>query len=59
MSASLDSDTKDLTQVSVERMAIHELASIVTKTLTDSGLDRMTSRRLEEFMTPVALTAHL
>ncbi len=59
MSASLDSDTKDLTQVSVERMAIHELASIVTTTFTDSGLDRMASRRLEEFMTPVALTAHL
>ncbi|MGH8907659.1 MAG: hypothetical protein ACRD0K_14330 [Egibacteraceae bacterium] len=59
MSASLDVHTEDLRDAPAERMEIRELASIVTKVLPEDGLDRMTTRRLEEFMTPVALTAHL
>lgn len=45
---------------SVERAEVSELASLVTRTLPEAGaLDRLTPCRLEEFMTPVALTAHL
>ena len=47
-------------ETTAERAEVAELASIVTRTLPEAGaLDRMTPSRLEEFMTPVALTAHL
>ncbi|MGH3684734.1 MAG: hypothetical protein ACRDRU_22990 [Pseudonocardiaceae bacterium] len=38
---------------------VPELLAVVVSTLPGAGLDRMTGGRLEEFMTPVALTAHL
>lgn len=43
-----------------ERLEVTELAALVAETIpVRNGLDRMTPSRLEEFMTPVALTAHL
>lgn len=59
MSAPLGVSTEDLTAVPVERLEIRELGAIVTGTLPGGGLDRMTTSRVEEFLTPVALTAHL
>ncbi len=57
MSAAIDTSS---TVVPAERVEVAELTSLVTRTLPEAGaLDRMTPRRLEEFMTPVALTAHL
>ncbi|MGC7102948.1 hypothetical protein ACPZ19_50520 [Amycolatopsis lurida] len=45
---------------SVERLEVDELAILVAETVPGrNGLDRMTKPRLEEFLTPVALTAHL
>lgn len=47
-------------EVTTERAEVAELVSLVARTLPEAGaLDRMTPCRLEEFMTPVALTAHL
>ncbi|MGK4593940.1 hypothetical protein [Amycolatopsis sp. WAC 04197] len=43
-----------------ERLEVAELAALVAETVpVRNGLDRMTPSRLEEFLTPVALTAHL
>lgn len=59
MSAPLEVRTENLTTVPAERLEIRELAALVIGTLPGGGLDRMTTSRVEEFLTPVALTAHL
>ncbi|MGH3524678.1 MAG: hypothetical protein ACRDU4_18090 [Mycobacterium sp.] len=59
MSSPLEVRTENLTTLPAERLEVRELAAIVTSTLPRSGLDRMTNSRIEEFLTPVALTAHL
>lgn len=52
--------TESSTEVTVERADVAELVNVVTRSLPEaSALDRMTPCRMEEFMTPVALTAHL
>ncbi|WP_370943981.1 hypothetical protein AB5J62_33410 [Amycolatopsis sp. cg5] len=57
MSAIIDSSPAAIT---AEQADTTELLSIVTRTLPEaSALDRVTPCRLEEFMTPNALTAHL
>ncbi len=44
----------------VDQLDAAALAALVAEPVPDRcGLDRMTPRRLEEFLTPVALTAHL
>ena len=47
------------TAEAVEVLEVGELADVLTATLVDRGLDRMTASRVEELLTPVALTAHL
>lgn len=42
-----------------DRVSIGDLADIMTRTLPDGGLDRMTSERVEELLAVPALTAHL
>ncbi|MGH3694897.1 MAG: hypothetical protein ACRDRX_13075 [Pseudonocardiaceae bacterium] len=59
MSTPLEVRTENPTTVPTERLEVRELAAIVTRTLPGGGLDRMTASRVEEFLTPVALTAHL
>lgn len=59
MSAPLEVRPEDLTALPAERLEVRELSAIVTCTLPGGGLDRMTNSRVEEFLTPVALTAHL
>ncbi|QBI53984.1 hypothetical protein [Streptomonospora litoralis] len=36
-----------------------ELAGIITRTLPEGGIDRMTDERIEEILAVPALTAHL
>ena len=59
MSAPLEVRKEKLTAVPLARLEVRELGAIVTGTLPGGGLDRMTTSRVEEFLTPVALTAHL
>ncbi|WP_125788051.1 MULTISPECIES: hypothetical protein [unclassified Amycolatopsis] len=59
MSVSLGTQSKEIAAPD-ERLEVTELAALVAETISvRNGLDRMTPSRLEEFMTPVALTAHL
>jgi hypothetical protein len=41
------------------RIGIGALVDIMTRTLPEGGMDRMTSRRIEELLAVAALTAHL
>lgn len=59
MSTSLEIGTGNLNASPAGRLELRELAGIVTSSLSDGGLDRMTASRIEEFLSPVALTAHL
>jgi hypothetical protein len=45
--------------VAAEPVVISELASVMTHTLSDGGMDRMTDRRVEELLAVPALTAHI
>lgn len=45
--------------VTAERVEIGELADIITRTLPEGGMDRMTDKRVEELLAAPALTAHL
>lgn len=45
--------------VAEQTPAIGELVAVLTGTLPERGMDRMTSERIEEFMSITALTAHI
>lgn len=54
----LDVRTAEITDSAV-RMKIDALRDIMTRTLPEGGMDRMTSKRVEELLAVPALTAHL
>lgn len=41
------------------RIEIGDLADVMTRTLPEGGMDRMTSKQVEELLAVPALTAHL
>lgn len=41
------------------RIEIGDLADVMTRTLPEDGMDRMTSEQVEELLAVPALTAHL
>ncbi len=55
----LDVCTAEITESTVVRLEIGALVDIVTRTLPEGGMDRMTSKQVEELLAVPALTAHL
>lgn len=45
--------------VTAERVQIGDLADIMSRTLPECGMDRMTGKQVEELLAVSALTAHL
>ncbi|MFC5253421.1 hypothetical protein [Streptomyces nigrescens] len=46
-------------EVQEDHTEAHDLAQIMTRTLPEAGMDRMTSARVEEVLAVPALTAHI
>ncbi|MFB7630431.1 hypothetical protein ACFC0M_05705 [Streptomyces sp. NPDC056149] len=53
------STTIETVKVQADRTEVHDLAQIMTRTLPEAGMDRMTSARVEEVLAVPALTAHI
>ena len=51
--------TVEATQGGVTQVTAGELAEVMSRTLPEAGMDRMTDRRIEEALAVPALTAHL
>lgn len=41
------------------RLEIHGLVQVLSRTLPEAGMDRMTSQRIEKILAIPALTAHI
>ncbi len=59
MSTPLDVRTETTTETPLKRLEVRDLANIMTRTLPEDGMDRMTSQHVEEILAVPALTAHL
>jgi hypothetical protein len=46
-------------KIESEHADVHDLAQIMSRTLPEAGMDRMTSQRVEEVLAVPALTAHI
>lgn len=51
--------TAEAVKVESEHPDVHDLARIMSRTLPEVGMDRMTSQRVEEVLAVPALTAHI
>jgi hypothetical protein len=53
------SATVEVMKINPVHSKVHDLAQVMTRTLPEAGMDRMTSERIEEVLAVPALTAHL
>lgn len=59
MPTPLETRTDCVPALSAEPMTIENLSHVLTRTLPQDGMDRMTSKQIEEVLSVPALTAHI
>ncbi|MBB5159651.1 hypothetical protein [Saccharopolyspora phatthalungensis] len=59
MSAPAKTQTGGVSAVPAEPMTIDALAGVVSRTLQQDGMDRMTNKQVEEILSVPALTGHI